>query len=382
VGDFSPSEFRPPQFLLEGISEALKRGETNYPPSDGILELRQAIQVFYRTHLGLDYPLESILVHSGARPGIYAAYRTLVNPGDVVTFPVPSWNNNHYCRILGAVPSTVVCTADETFLPTADRLKDAIRNAALLVLNSPSNPTGTAFTREALGDICDLVLEENKRRGSGERPLYLLYDQIYWMLTFGKTRHHDPVSLRPEMRPFTIYIDGISKCFASTGLRVGWTVGPSDVVSRAGALLAHIGAWAPRPEQVSSAATLIREDVINSYISATRAGVISRLNVLHEGIDRMEKDGFPVSAIPPMGAIFLSARFALNGKRSGSGQGLRTNEHIREYLLAEAQVAVVPFQAFGLADEDGWFRLSVGAVSEQDIRDMFPRLRKALEDVR
>ncbi len=101
-----------------------------------------------------------------------------------------------------------------------------IRGARLLSLNSPLNPTGTAFTPEALGEICDLVLEENARRGAGERPLYVMYDQVYWMLTFGDTRHVDPVSLRPEMAPYTIYVDGISKAFAATGVRVGWVVGP------------------------------------------------------------------------------------------------------------------------------------------------------------
>jgi aspartate aminotransferase len=382
VGDFSPSEFRPPVFLREGIAEALKRGETHYPPSDGVLELRKAIQGFYRSQLHLDYPLESILVHSGARPGIYGTYRTLVNPGDAVVFPVPSWNNNHYCNILGALQRPVICTADERFLPTAERLRDAVKGAVLLVLNSPSNPTGTAFSKEALEEICELVLHENKRRGSGERPLYLLYDQVYWLLTFGTTRHCDPVTLRPAIREYTLLIDGISKCFASTGLRVGWTVGPPEIVSKSGSLLAHIGSWAPRPEQVASAATLMRKDIVEEYVHAIRNGVIERLDILHDGIAKMEADGFPVTSIPPMGAIFLSARFNLNGRTTRGGRLLSTNEHIREYLLSEAQVAAVPFHAFGSTEETGWFRLSVGAVSPQDVREMFPRLRKALEGIK
>src|SRR6185312_12024822 len=108
-------------------------------------------------------------------------------------------------------------TAEHNFMPTAAEIAPHIKGAALLALCSPSNPTGTMFSKKDLEEICDLVIAENKIRAAGEKPLYLLYDQIYSQLTFGAHQHYDPVSLRPELKEYTIFIDGASKCFASTG---------------------------------------------------------------------------------------------------------------------------------------------------------------------
>jgi aspartate aminotransferase len=382
VGDFSPKEFRIPAFLEAGIQEALNKGETNYPPSDGILALRTAVRDFYQARLGLRYETESILIAGGSRPGIYGTYRTLVDPGDIVVYPVPSWNNNHYCHIVGARERPVICGEAEAFLPNRTLLKDALRGARLLALNSPLNPTGTVFSENALTEVCDLVLEENRRRGKGGRPLYLMFDQVYWMLTFGSTRHVNPVSLRPELREYTILVDGMSKAFAATGVRVGWVVGPKDIMAKMSNLLGHVGAWAPRAEQVAAAKLLNAPDQITAYHSQMRTGVEERLTELYKGMSLLRSEGFPVNAIVPMGAIYLSARFHLNGKQTSSGSMLQTNEEIRQYLLQQAQVAVVPFQAFGSTEEDGWFRLSVGAVSMDEIRAMFPRLRSALSRLR
>lgn len=379
VGDFNPREFRIPATFEARIERALRSGETNYPPSDGILALRQAIVHLYREWLGLEYETDSILVSGGARPVIYAAYRALVDPGDVVVYPVPSWNNNHYCHLVGARGVQVHCRADEAFLPTRDLIAPHLRDARLLALNSPLNPTGTAFDRETLSDICDLVLEENARRGPNERPLFVLYDQVYWMLTFGDTRHFDPVSLRPEMSDYTIYVDGISKPFAATGLRVGWTAGPPDVVRKMAAIVGHMGAWAPRPEQIATADFLCARDEIDAYHAVMKDEVKTRLEILFDGMEALRSEGMPVEVIPPMGAIYLSVRFAVNGMQDQHGETLETNEDIRRYLLRKAGVAVVPFQAFGSSEENGWFRISVGAVSKSECAAIFARLRTALQ---
>jgi aspartate aminotransferase len=381
VGDFSPAEFRIPKFLENEIAEALRRGETNYPPSNGVAPLRESVRRFYEHALGLKYEASSVLVTSGSRPGIYGTFRTVVDPGDRVVFPVPSWNNNHYCYLTGAVPVPVATTRDTTFLPTRELLAPVIRGARLVSLNSPLNPTGTAFTPEALGEICDLVLEENARRGSGERPLYLMYDQVYWMLTFGDTRHVDPVSLRPEIAPYTIYVDGVSKAFAATGVRVGWVVGPRDIIESMNNFMGHVGTWAPRAEQIATARLLDAPDEVGAYRRQITGGLQQRLNALHDGIVAMRAAGLPVDATAPMGASYLSARFALNGKRTPDGQMLRTNDDIRRYLLKAAGFAVVPFQAFGVKEDTGWVRLSVGAVSMTDIERGLPLLRQAVEAV-
>ena len=381
VGDFSPAEFRIPRFLQNEIAEALQRGETNYPPSNGVAPLRDAIRRLYESALGLKYPASSVLVTSGSRPGIYGTYRTVVDAGDRVVFPVPSWNNNHYCYLTGAVPVTVATTRDTAFLPTRELLAPVIRGARLISLNSPLNPTGTAFTADALAGICDLVLEENARRRNGERPLYVLYDQVYWMLTFGDTTHVHPVGLRPEMAPYTLYVDGISKAFAATGVRVGWVVGPQDLIDSMNNFMGHVGTWAPRAEQIATAKMLDAPNEVEAFGKEITAGVRQRLDALYNGIMAMRADGLPVDATAPMGAIYLSARFALNGKRTPDGQTLRTNDEIRRYLLEAAGFAVVPFQAFGVKEDTGWVRLSVGAVSMADIERVLPVLKEAVQAV-
>jgi len=246
------------------------------------------------------------------------------------------------------------------------------------VLNSPLNPSGTAFTAEALAEICDLVLEENARRGPGERPLYLLYDQVYWMLTFGLTKHVNPVSLRPAMRDYTVFVDGISKAFASTGVRVGWTVAPADITKRMASIVGHVGAWAPRAEQIAVAKLLGDRPAIEAYHATMLGEVYDRLEALYQGILSLRERGFAVEAVRPMGAIYLSARFELHGAVTPEGKTLGTNDDIRHYLLEAAGVAVVPFQAFGLKEETGWFRLSVGAISKEEIPATLDRLERAL----
>ena len=380
VGDFDPAIFPIPAPLLAGVQEALAGGETNYPPSSGILELREAVQRFYERELGLAYPLASVLVAGGARPLIYGTYRTVVDPGDKVVYPVPSWNNNHYVTMLGADPVAVVCGPETRFLPEPEALIRELGGARLVCLNSPLNPTGTAITEDGLGTICEAILAENRaREGRGERPLYLLYDHIYWMLTFGETRHVTPPGLFPEMARYTIFIDGISKAFAATGLRVGWGVGPVDVMQRMNAVIGHVGAWAPRPEQKASARLLDDPAAIRSYHAVFKEGISTRLELLHRGIQGLKTDGLPVESIPPMGAIYLTAQIAPFGRKTPDGEVLRTNEEVRRYLLDRAAIGLVPFQAFGVPGDHGWFRLSVGAASIDAIEAALPRLRAALE---
>ncbi|MGH7627130.1 MAG: pyridoxal phosphate-dependent aminotransferase [Gemmatimonadaceae bacterium] len=382
VGDFAPSQFRIPDMLARGIEEAIRKGETNYPPANGLLTLRESIRTFYRTRLGLDYPVASVLVASGARPGIYAAFRTVVDAGDRVVFGVPCWSVDNYCQLVNAERVAVECDPATGFLPTPDALAPLLRGARLLALNSPLNPAGTAFDADTLGAICDLVLEENARRvraGHGERPLYLLYDQVYWLLTFGGTTHVNPVSLRPEMAPFTFLADAMSKPFASTGLRVGWLVGPEDIVALASDFLGHVGAWAPRAEQVATANFLNSTESVDTYIAEMRKGVQSRLIALERHFAAMRASGLPVETTPARGAIYLSARVGLSGRRTPDDVLLRTDEDVRSYLLRAAGFAVVPFQAFGVTHDSEWFRLSVGAVSVAEIEAAMPRVRAAIE---
>jgi aspartate aminotransferase len=379
VGDFLPREFPIPDVLQSAIYRAYERRETNYPPSDGMQQAREAVVDFYQRALGLRYPLESVVICGGARPAIYAAYRAIVERGDRVIYPTPSWNNNHYIHLCEGVPVECVTRPEDGFMPTAQSLAPLLPNARMLCLNSPLNPTGTVISEMELGRICQLILDENHRRTrTSGRLLYLLYDQVYFMLTLGKVRHYTPPQLLPEMAAYTIFVDAISKSLCATGLRVGWAVAPPYFTKRMRDILGHVGAWAPRPEQLAAAEVLRNLDAMNAFHRVMTAKVQERLDLLYEGIEAMRQRGLPVRAIPPQGAIYLSAQFALHERRTPEGRVLASNDDIRGYLLDAAGMAVVPFQAFGMSEESGWMRLSVGAVSPEEIREMLPNVETAL----
>jgi aspartate aminotransferase len=379
VGDFSSKQFRIPRELEDGIVDALRAGESTYPPAIGLDSLRASVREFYRRRLGLDYPIDSFLMCAGARPAIYATYRALVDPGDRVIFGVPSWNNDYYCEMMGAEAVMVECDARTHFQPTAEVLRPLVRGARMLALNSPLNPTGTLFDAEQLGAICDLVLDENARRGPNERPLYVMYDQVYWMLTSGGAKHVDPVSLRPEMTPYVVFVDAISKAFAATGLRVGWAVAPPDIIRPMNAILTHVGAWAPRPEQVASAKLLSDHDTVDRFIDNMRHETGKRLDAVYDGLSAMQRDGLPVECVRPEGAIYVSARFALHGMRTPDGTMIESDEEARRYLLNSVGLAAIPFNAFASQSDAGWFRLSIGVVSVEQIEAVLPLLRRAIE---
>jgi len=145
--------------------------------------------------------------------------------------------------------------------------------------------------------------------------------------------------------------------------------------------LGHVGAWAPRAEQVATTTWLRSPDAIEGYRREITSSLETRLAALHEGFASLARSGLPVEAIAPMGAIYLSVRFDLIGRALRGGGTLATNEDIRRMLLQRAGLAMVPFQAFGLEEDSGWFRLSVGAVSLEQIRALFPRLRTVLGEM-
>ncbi|HXE30454.1 MAG TPA: aminotransferase class I/II-fold pyridoxal phosphate-dependent enzyme [Terriglobales bacterium] len=379
VGDFNPKEFRIPKELEDAAVDALRAGEANYPPPIGIEAMRRAVCGFYAHRGGREVKIESVLIAGGARPLIYSLYRALVDPGDRVVFGTPGWNNEYYCDMVGAEQVRVACGAETGFLPTAAALRPHLPGARLLALNSPLNPTGTSFSSEALGEIGDAVLEENGRRGPTERPLYLFFDQVYWMVTTPGTVHYDPLVLRPELEPYLVTVDAISKAFAATGLRVGWAMASPSLTQSLNNINGHIGAWAPRPEQLAAARLLANHAAVDRYIEVMRREAAARLDTIYLGLQEMRKSGLPVDCLRPQGAIYASAQFALRGRRTPEGNTLSNEDDIRRYLLQAAGVGVVPFSAFGASGDEGWFRLSIGTASVAQLEALMPRLQAAVE---
>jgi aspartate aminotransferase len=378
IGDFDSSIFPIPEELQQLIIKAYEAHQTNYPPADGVLELRESVSKFLKESFELEYATQKIIISGGSRPLIYAIYLALVNEGEKVVFPSPSWNNNHYCDLLRAEAVIVPTKPENNFMPTAEDLRPHIKGAALLSLCSPLNPTGTMFLKEDLEAICDLVIEENNSRSKNEKPLYILYDQIYSQLTFGAHQHFNPVSLRPELRDYVVFVDGSSKCFAATGVRVGWGFGPAPIINYMKAIIGHMGAWSPKPEQVAMSKFLHEDEAVAAYLSAFKQKIQKSLDTLYQGFVRLKEKGFAVDAIEPMGAIYLTLKVDYAGKTTLDGKLLETSADINFYLIKEAQVALVPFSAFGTDNRTNWFRASLGASTLIEIEEMLPRIEAAL----
>jgi len=378
IGDFDSSIFPIPKKLENEIVEAYRNKFTTYPPADGILALRHSVSTFIKEREGLQFNTNEILIAAGGRPLIYALYRALVDKGDKVIYAVPSWNNNHYVHFTEGRHEVIQATRENNFMPTAEDIKPHLKDAVLIALCSPLNPTGTVFKKEELEKICDLVLEENNRRSSEQKKLYVMYDQMYWMLTFGDTIHYNPVSLRPGMKDYTIFIDGISKAFAATGVRVGWALGPEHVLSKMKAINSHIGAWSPMAEEHATAKFLLQNEAVDEYLDHYKKELAERLQLIYEGFQKLRSDGYAVDACAPQAAIYLTIQLNLVSKTTNNGNLLSRQSHVTSYILNEAKLAVVPFYAFGAPKDSDWYRLSVGTCKKEEIPEMLQKLRSAL----
>ena len=380
IGDFNPKVFPIPLELKQAIIKAYEDDQTNYPAADGMLDLRQSVSKLLKERGNLDYKTDEIVIAGGARPVIYAIFRALVDAGDTVVFPVPSWNNNHYAYLNNAKQIMVETSPLTNFMPTAADLKPYISSATLIALCSPLNPTGTTFRKNDLEAICDLILAENSIRiAKGTKPLYLMYDQIYWALTHGTTKHYDPVTLRPEMKNYTVFVDGISKSLASTGVRVGWAMGPKRIIEKIKSILTHVGAWAPKAEQVATAAYLNNLGNYDTFLADIKTKINDRLVGFYEGFKSLKAEGFHVDAIGPEAAIYLTVQFALHGQKTKDGKVLKTTQDVTKYILEEAKVGLVPFYAFGASPDSNWYRLSVGTCKLEDVEGVINNLRVALK---
>jgi aspartate aminotransferase len=263
-------------------------------------------------------------------------------------------------------------------MPLAAEIAPHIQGATLICLCSPQNPTGTTFSKEDLEKICDLVIGENKKRSDKEKKLYVMYDQMYWTLTYGDTHHYNPVTLRASMKEYTIFVDGISKAFAATGVRVGWSFGPAHIIGKMKAILSHLGAWSPMAEQKATAKFLRQKESIDKYLVHFKAEVEERLKKIYEGFVVLKNEGCNVDAVSPQAAIYLTVKFELIGKTLKDGKVLRNQSEVTDFLLSEGKLAIVPFYAFGADKESPWYRLSIGTCKKEEIGEMLGMLREAL----
>ncbi|MCD6011124.1 MAG: aspartate aminotransferase [Flavipsychrobacter sp.] len=381
IGDFDPDIFPIPPQLEDEIIKCYQERFTNYPPADGLAELRSAVAAFVQEHEGIHYTPSEVQIACGGRPLIYALFKTIVDRDDKVIYAVPSWNNNHYTAMNHGHHCTIDAYPENDFMPTVDDIRAHITGAVLLCLCTPQNPTGTTMSKETLEGICDMILEENNRRRGKEKKLYLMFDQMYALLTYGGVKHYNPVALRPAMKDYTIFIDGISKSFAATGVRVGWSYGPAHVLGKMRALLSHMGAWAPMAEQKATANFLAQKEVIAKYFDHFRSELHERLVTLYNGFTAMKAKGLPIDCIAPQAALYLTIKLDIVGKHYEDGNLLHDQKEATEYILNKARLAIVPFYAFGASKHSPWYRVSVGTCNKAEIPEMLALLEHALEEL-
>jgi aspartate aminotransferase len=382
IGDFDSSIFPIPAVLEDLIVAEFRNGSTSYPPADGVLDLRKAVSSFIKDWEGLDYAIDEIQIAAGGRPLIYTLFKALVDKGDKVIYGVPSWNNNHYVHLTDGEHCLIDCTPENNFMPTVEDVAANIKGATLICLCSPQNPTGTTISKNSLQQICELIVAENATRKEDEKKLYLMYDQMYWTLTYGETEHYNPVSLVPAMKDYTVFIDGISKAFCATGVRVGWSLGPAPVIAKMKAILSHVGAWAPMAEQRAVAKYLGETDAIKVYLTSYKQALEYRLQNIYNGFIALKNKGYSVDAVTPQAAIYLTIKINLVGKQAANGQMLTTQADVTAYLLSEAKLAVVPFYCFGASKDSSWYRLSVGTCKQEEINEMLGMLEAALSKLK
>lgn len=381
IGDFDPNIFPIPKTLEDEIHLAYNQHKTNYPAAEGILPLRESISKFLNHYFQLNYNTTEIQVASGGRPLIYSLYRAIVNENDSVLYPVPSWNNNHYTHFNQGNHIVIETQAENNFMPTVEDIIPHIKNIRLISLCSPLNPTGTIFKKEQLLSICQLIIEENKLRAD-DNKLFLLYDQIYSTLIYNNNEHYNPVGLVPEMKDYTVFVDGISKSLSATGLRLGWSMGPDYIMAKVKAILSHVGAWAPMPEQVATANYLNNWNDIDQYFTQFKTQLSLRLNALHQGFQELKSFGFNVDSIEPQAAIYLTVKLDLKGKITSDGITLTNQSDVWQYILDKAHLAIVPFSSFGTDKEFPWYRISVGTCKLELIPQIMNDLKLALSDLK
>jgi aspartate aminotransferase len=381
IGDFAPTQFPIPKLLEAAIIDAYRANHTNYATVGGMAELRTAIANHIKFFGDFDYSADEIIVGSGSRPLIYILLKTLVNPGEKIINVVPSWNNYNFIYLTEATAITLEAKPENNFLPTADDLKPLLADAALITFNAPLNPAGTVFNKATLSSILELIIAENKRRlQQNTKPIYLFFDIVYAKLIYGNVENINPIKLNPAIRDYLIFIDGISKCFAATGVRVGWAFGPKAIVAKMRLIIAHIGAWAPKPEQIALARFLEDHEAIINYLTHFKDELYKRLTIFYNGFLQLKQQGYKVDVIAPTGAIYLAIKIDLLGTKTNDSNIINSVDDITLYILECAKVALVPFYAFGASKDLPWFRLSVGTCSIEDAKQAMAALQATISN--
>ena len=352
-------DFSTPSHIKEAAKDAIDKNWSKYSPTKGYMSLRQAIAEKLDKENGLHYTAEEIQVANGAKQSVCNAVMALINPGDEVIIPAPYWvSYPQMVKLSGGVPVTVYAGFEQDFKMTAEQLQAAITpKTRLLILCSPSNPTGSVYTKDELQALADVILKHDE--------LYVISDEIYEHINYTGT--HESIAGLPGMRERTVLINGVSKAYAMTGWRIGYMAAPEWIVKGCDKLQ---GQYTSGPcsisQKAAEAAYKLEQDCIETMRQAfeRRRDLIMDLTEAIPGLEVNRPDG-AFYLFPKCSSFF--------GKRNGE-RVVHNSVDLALYLLEEARVATVAGEAFGAPE---CLRISY-ATSEENIREAMARIARAL----
>lgn len=353
-------DFDTPVHIADAAVAAIRAGFTKYTPASGTTELKKAICEKFRRDNGLNYSPAQVMVNCGAKHSDFLAIFAVAGPGDEVIIPAPYWVSYPDMALLaGAIPVIVEGKAENGLKITARQLRDAITpRTRLLVLNSPSNPTGMVYSEAELRELAEVIIEKD---------ILVLSDEIYEKLVYDGNRHVSIGALSDEIFRRTITVNGVSKAYSMTGWRIGYTAGPEEIIKAMGAVQSQ---ETSNPTSISQAAALAGltgpEDFLVEWIAEydrRRRSMVDRLNAL---------DG--VSCLMPEGAFYVFPDVSGLYGRSFNGKPIGGSVEFCDYMLEEQKIAMVPGIGFGA---DKYVRLSY-AISMDNIEKALDRFEAGL----
>ena len=358
-------DFPTPQYIVDAaIAACSDPANHRYTPTAGLPALREAIAAKTLRDSGYPVPPSQVLVTNGGKQAVYEAFATVVGEGDEVLLPTPYWTTYPECiRLAGGVPVEVFAGADQGYLVTVEQLEAArTERTKALLFCSPSNPTGAVHSREQTEAIGRWALEHG---------IWVVTDEIYEHLTYDGVAATHMVEVVPELADTTVVLNGVAKTYAMTGWRVGWLIGPADVVKAATNLQSHLSSNVANVSQRAAIAAV--------------SGDLTAAAAMREAFDRRRRtivamlgeiDG--VVCPTPQGAFYVYPSVEGVLGRTIRGRTPTTSAELAALILEEAEVAVVPGEAFG---PSGYLRLSY-AMGDDDIVEGVGRIQRLLAEAR
>jgi aspartate aminotransferase len=364
IFDFSLGEpdFKTPAHICQAAYEAMQEGHTHYTPAPGIPELRKAIAGFYKKTYGLEVSPEQVIVSNGAKHSLHNTLAATVGPGDEVIIPTPYWvSYSDLVQMTGAGYVLVPTTEASGFKMAPAQLKAAVTpRSRLVMLNSPSNPTGSVYTRRELEALADVILQTD---------LGVISDEIYEKLVYGKATATCFATLRPGLPERTVTISGVSKSYAMTGWRMGWAVGPRHVVR---AMENVQSQETSNPSSVSQYATLAALEGDQACVEEMRRDFEARRDLVCRRLNELPR----IKCAVPDGAFYAFFNVSAYFGRTLGGKKVADSASFCAAALESAHVNLVQGSAFGC---EGYVRLSF-ATSREQINAGVDRLATFLQE--